>query len=147
MLSRLIYSSDVAEFFEFGDLQEILEKAQKNNPALSVTGLLVMASRRFLQVMEGPEENVNMLYRKISRDPRHAGCRLIEFGEISGRLFDQWAMRGIHPGLMDGRLKSFLERKYGVDEWGTLVMPESGFLATSFLYDIAHAEAIATDLA
>lgn len=142
MLVRLIYISEVAEFFDFSDLQSILEKAQKNNPALDVTGFLVMASRRFLQVVEGPSDNVNLLFRKIARDTRHTACRLIEFGEITTRLFDQWAMRGIHPELMDPRLKGFLQRKYGTDHHGGIVLPENQFAATNFLYDVAHAEAI-----
>lgn len=145
MLTRLIYISEVAEIFEFSDLHSILDKAQKNNPSLDVTGLLVMASGRFLQVMEGPADNVNLLFRKIVRDARHAECRLIEFSEIAGRLFDRWAMRGIHPELMDRRLKAFLQRKYGTDQRGGLAVPEERFSATSFLYDIAHVEAIVED--
>lgn len=145
MLTRLIYISEVAEIFEFSDLHSILDKAQKNNPSLGVTGLLVMASGRFLQVMEGPADNVNLLFRKIVRDARHAECRLIEFSEIAGRLFDRWAMRGIHPELMDRRLKAFLQRKYGTDQRGGLAVPEERFSATSFLYDIAHVEAIVED--
>lgn len=146
MLTRLLYISDVAEIFEFSDLQSILEKAQKNNPALDVTGFLVMASKRFLQVIEGPAENVNLLFRKIIRDSRHADCRLIEYTEIADRLFDQWSMRGIHPGLMDQRLKAFLQRKYGADQRGGLVVPEDRFTAISFLYDVAHADAIVEGL-
>lgn len=142
MLCRLIYFSLVAEVFEFVDMQSIMDKAEKNNPSLDITGFLVMASGRFLQVVEGPSENVNMLYRKISRDPRHTECQLIEFCEISGRLFDRWAMRGIHPGLMDRHLKSFLLRKYGADNRGGLVIPETPFAAASLLYDVAHSEAI-----
>jgi hypothetical protein len=142
MLTRLIYISDVAEIFEFSDLQSILDKAQKNNPTLDVTGFLVMASKRFLQVIEGPAENVNLLFRKIVRDSRHTECRLIEYSEIAGRLFDQWAMRGIHPDLMDRRLKAFLQRKYGTDQRGGLAVPEDRFSATSFLYDVAHVDAI-----
>ena len=61
MLCRLIYASDVATPFDFGDMQAILAKAQQNNPALAITGLLVMVSQRFLQVIEGPSENVNLL--------------------------------------------------------------------------------------
>jgi hypothetical protein len=82
MLCRLIYASDVATPFDFGDVQAILAKAQQNNPALDITGLLVMVSQRFLQVMEGPSENVNLLYRKISRDSRHGNCSLVEFGPV-----------------------------------------------------------------
>ena len=69
MLCRLIYASDVGTPFDFGDLQAILAKAQQNNPALDITGLLVMVSQRFLQVIEGPSENVNMLYRKTAATP------------------------------------------------------------------------------
>jgi hypothetical protein len=139
MLCRLIYASDVATPFDFGDLQAILAKAQQNNPALDITGLLVMVSQRFLQVIEGPSENVNLLYRKISRDPRHGNCSLVEFGPIPTRLFDDWSMRAIHTGLMKQQLKTLLESKYGADERGNLVVPDQPFMATSFLFDVARA--------
>lgn len=142
MLCRLIYASLVAEGFEFVDMQSILEKAQRNNPALGITGLLIMASGRFLQVIEGPSANVNRLYRKICDDRRHRDCQLIEFGEITTRLFEQWSMRGIHPALMDQRLKNFLLRKYGADGKGGVVIPDTPFAAASLLYDLAHAHAV-----
>lgn len=142
MLVRLIYISDVAEIFGFSDLQTILEKAQQNNPSLDVTGLLVMASRQFLQVIEGPSDNVNLLFRRIMRDARHTGCHLIDFSEITDRLFDRWSMRGIHPEIMDLRLKAFLQRKYGTDHRGSIALPKTQFAAASFLYDVSHAEAI-----
>jgi hypothetical protein len=115
MLCRLIYTSQVVTPFGFGDLQAILEKARRNNPALDATGLLVMVSQRFLQVIEGPAENVNLLYRKISADPRHSHCSLVEFGPITARLFDAWSMRAIHPGVMNQQLRTLLARKYGAD--------------------------------
>lgn len=139
MLCRLIYASDVATPFDFGDLQAILAKAQRNNPALDITGLLVMVSQRFIQVIEGPNENVNLLYRKISRDSRHCDCSLIEFGPASTRLFDAWSMRAIHPGLMNQQLKTLLARKYGADARGNLMVPDQPFTATSFLFDVARA--------
>jgi hypothetical protein len=138
MLCRLIYASDVATPFDFGDLQAILAKAQQNNPALDITGLLVMVSQRFLQVIEGPSENVNLLYRKISRDPRHGNCSLVEFGPVPTRLFDDWSMRAIHTGLMNQQLRTLLASKYGTDERGNLVVPDQPFTAASFLFDVAR---------
>lgn len=140
MLCRLIYASDVATPFDFSDLQAILAKARRNNPALDITGLLVMVSQRFLQVIEGPSENVNLLYRKISRDSRHGNCSLVEFGPVPTRLFDAWSMRAIHPGLMNQQLRALLASKYGADERGNLVVPDQPFTATSFLFDVARAQ-------
>jgi hypothetical protein len=145
MLCRLIYISEVVPPFSFGGVQAILEKAQRNNPALDITGLLVMASHRFLQVIEGPSRNVNLLYRKISGDPRHRNCSLVEFGQIPSRLFDAWAMRAIHPGLMNQQLRSLLARKYGVDADGSLMVPDQPFAATSFLFDIARSDGLSAE--
>jgi hypothetical protein len=142
MLCRLIYSSTIVPPFDFEDLRDILAASERNNPIQELTGVLVTTATQFLQVLEGPSDNVNELYRKLQRDSRHERLRLIEYTACSQRLFDGWAMRGVHRGLMSDELTGFLTRKYGSDTAGGLVLPDNAFLATSLLFDVAHADLI-----
>ena len=144
MLCRLMYRSTVVSPFDFDDLRSILAAGERNNPSQGITGVLLMASTQFLQVMEGPSDNVNQLYRTLQRDTRHERLQLLEFKAIEQRLFDGWAMRGVHRGLMSDELKGFLTKKYGSNAQGQLALPSTAFLATSLLFDVANADLIGT---
>lgn len=135
-LYRLVYVSDVASYIDWTDLKDILLKSQENNAQLDVTGFLVMISRKFLQVLEGPAEALNMLYAKILRDSRHDHSRLLTYMPISERHFSEWAMQGISLSMMKSEFKDFLIKKYGHTPDGGIVVPEDPFLVYSLLYDI-----------
>ena len=135
-LYRLIYVSDAAEYIDWVDLKEILLKSQENNEKLEVTGLLVMASRKFLQVLEGSADHLNLLYRKILQDSRHQNSRLLSYVPIHNRHFSEWSMRGINAAMIKPELKALLTKKYGASPNGDIVVPEDPLLAYSFLYDI-----------
>ena len=75
--------------------QEILKSAHRNNPALSVTGVLVSNSGRFLQVLEGPGMKVNKLLKKIEEDTRHSDFYVISKRAIDKRNFQEWSMASV----------------------------------------------------
>lgn len=135
-LYRLIYASDVAEYIDWTDLKDILLKSQENNEQLEVTGLLVMASGKFLQVLEGSSDALNALYRKILQDSRHRNSRLLSYTAIHDRHFSEWSMRGINATMMKPELKALLIKKYGSSSDDDVFVPEDPFLSYSFLYDI-----------
>ncbi len=135
-LYRLIYVSDVASYIDWTDLKDILLKSQENNASLDVTGLLVMISRKFLQVLEGSAEHLNALYAKILRDSRHDHSCLISYMPISERHFSQWSMQGINLTLMKPEFTEFLLKKYGHAPDGSIAIPDDPLLAHSLLYDI-----------
>jgi len=71
MLSTLIYRSRLNSGFSPANLPLLVNKAQARNETLQVTGVLLFDGTHFLQVLEGPLESVNTLYRIICEDPRH----------------------------------------------------------------------------
>ncbi len=135
-LYRLIYLSDTADYVDWTDLKDILLRSQENNERLRVTGLLLMASKKFLQVLEGPGDHLNALYDKIIHDPRHKNSRLLSYTPIHERHFSRWPIRGINAGMMKPELKALLIKKYGAAPDGSLNVPDDPFLSYSFLYDI-----------
>jgi hypothetical protein len=93
-LVRLVYASHFQDSkFDPSELARILECAVKNNPELNVTGILAFGDDHFLQCLEGGREQVNDLYAKIARDPRHDKITLLSYGEISEREFGDWSMK------------------------------------------------------
>nr|WP_314862267.1 BLUF domain-containing protein [uncultured Undibacterium sp.] len=89
---RLLYCSEAKQSNAQEDWDKILITARKNNKALDITGVLVHGGGLFLQLLEGPENNVLRLYTKILDDKRHTDCRIIHISPTKERLFNNWTM-------------------------------------------------------
>ena len=92
MLVRLMYASRAAESVNAETLSTILRVSVAGNPGIGVTGVLCHANGVFLQVLEGGRAQVNTLYNRITRDPRHHAVELLTYTEIAERRFAGWAM-------------------------------------------------------
>lgn len=73
-------------------VEHILTTAQHNNAQVGITGALLYSGGYFCQILEGPEDPLKKLYKKIENDARHEGVTLLHFHEVNERLFEQWAM-------------------------------------------------------
>jgi hypothetical protein len=91
-LHRLIYCSRARDVSR-ADLEEILAACERNNPAESVTGMLLFDSEHFLQLLEGGRPAVSDCYRRICNDPRHGEVEILSCGPTDFRLFERWSMR------------------------------------------------------
>jgi len=91
-LVRLIYASDTNQFATLEEMRELLGRAREHNRQHGLTGFLVFCDNRFLQCLEGAPEEINRLYARILRDPRHGNITLLDYRDISSRDFPQWDM-------------------------------------------------------
>ena len=73
-------------------IESILAAAQKNNPALGVTGALLYSGGYFCQVIEGEDEVLEDLFETIQMDARHGEVTVLQFEPIKERSFSQWGM-------------------------------------------------------
>lgn len=89
---RLMYMSTATKDFTNMELEELLEKSQKNNSKVEVTGLLVVKGRTFVQCLEGKEEDVKNIYSKIEQDDRHRDLIILIEEDSDKRYFPQWSM-------------------------------------------------------
>ena len=80
-------------------LDAILSVSRLNNARQDVTGLLVSGGRRFLQVLEGPDQAVLATYARIQNDPRHRGFVLLGCDPVAERAFGQWSMAHRNGGI------------------------------------------------
>jgi hypothetical protein len=91
-LISLVYVSTSVEPITQADLEDILAKSRRNNAQNGITGLLLYRSGLFIQVLEGEEDAVLNLYRKITRDPRHAQSMMLQRQPVAQRSFAGWSM-------------------------------------------------------
>ena len=91
-LKQLAYVSKAQEFINEKSLLDILEFAVENNEKLDVTGFLLFGEGCFVQVIEGPQDNIDELYFKITQDERHQNVIKILYQDIDFRLFKDWQM-------------------------------------------------------
>lgn len=92
-------------------IRKILASANKNNPALGVTGALLYSGGYFCQVIEGTQEVLEELFENIQMDSRHGDVTVLHFEPIEARGFSDWAMAlaGVEDQMrfdVEGVLKS-----------------------------------------
>ena len=76
----------------------ILLASRRNNDRDCITGLLYADGRRFLQVLEGPQDAVERAFARISADPRHCAIVVLSRRAVEAREFGDWAMAHRTPG-------------------------------------------------
>ena len=92
MLIRLVYASTAQSGVDLNEFKRILLQAQTNNHRRDLTGMLAFNSKIFLQALEGSRDQVNDLYAKLLRDPRHTTVTLLNYKEIEERHWSNWSM-------------------------------------------------------
>lgn len=90
-LTQLIY---VSQPFGYDGmiLNSVLNDARKCNLRDGITGALVCRHDIYLQLLEGPSEQVAAAYMRICRDDRHVGIRKLVSRQVTNRMFGDWAM-------------------------------------------------------
>jgi hypothetical protein len=82
------------------ELRDILGTARTFNPSQGITGMLLYRDRFFIQVLEGEQEPVEALFKKIARDPRHMNVLMVYNSPIEKRSFEKWSMGFNHLGKL-----------------------------------------------
>ncbi len=74
------------------EMDNMLFQIREKNKRLAITGLLLLIQGKFVQYIEGPEEEIDRVYEKIKIDPRHNELLLLDDGDINERQFKDWSM-------------------------------------------------------
>lgn len=91
-INQLVYISQSTRKMSSEELSEIQRVAKNNNQNIDVTGSLFYNGGWFLQVLEGPLDTLNALYKKIEKDPRHKNSRILYNEPAKFRTFTRWSM-------------------------------------------------------
>lgn len=89
---QLVYSSKATTSLSQSSVDDILEKARKNNQQSAITGFLLFDGASFLQLLEGEERAVTDLFERISLDERHNKVEALIQDRARTRLFSNWSM-------------------------------------------------------
>jgi hypothetical protein len=105
---QLVYISAASAAFTSEALRALLTKARLRNSIYGVTGVLLYHHGSFLQILEGPETGVELIYASIQRDARHSNPKILNRETILRREFEDWSMGFIDasrwhlvPGMID----------------------------------------------
>lgn len=133
MLTRLIYASRPSRALGIAEVDRILSASKQNNAAAHISGALIYTDHFFMQCLEGPRNDVNATYLRISADERHTDCVLLRYEHVDARLFAHWAM---------GRIQLAADRSPIVQRYSTHGMLDPYALnsrqAEMFMQDVAH---------
>ncbi|MEL7464042.1 MAG: BLUF domain-containing protein [Pseudomonadota bacterium] len=89
---RIVYvSAAVSRDFD-GDAADILNEARLENSLRGVTGLLTYCDGSIFQLLEGEKTDVEAIFARIERDPRHRSVIRLLSEAISVRDFVDWSM-------------------------------------------------------
>jgi Sensors of blue-light using FAD len=91
-LISLIYASRSTESFHEHEIPDLLQQVRIANAKQQITGMLLYIGGSFLQVLEGPPELVDTVFRKLLSDKRHIQLRLISTEPLTERAFEGWTM-------------------------------------------------------
>jgi len=91
-LRRVIYVSEKVRL-SAQDVADVFNVSIQNNPSKDITGCLLEGSNSFLQILEGPSDAINSLYKAISEDNRHTNVRRLCNEPLNTRLFSDWSMK------------------------------------------------------
>lgn len=97
-MHRLVYTSTQAVPLKSKDFENLCAQASSKNCALGLTGILLFNGQEFLQCLEGEQTQISTLFTSIRADSRHRDIQVHAFGPASERLFEGWAMQGVHLG-------------------------------------------------
>ncbi|MEM8509397.1 MAG: BLUF domain-containing protein [Bacteroidota bacterium] len=91
-MHSLVYRSVANASFELPEIYSMLSNAKDYNAEHGITGCLLYHNSQFLQLLEGEKQEVEKLFQKIVKDPRHHDLVVIENDEAEIRLFKTWNM-------------------------------------------------------
>lgn len=131
-LSQLVFASRPVRF-EASTLLTILFRARANNKSANITGCLVCRDDLYMQLLEGPSEEVDRVYTKIQKDNRHVKITTLVHHSADARMFNKWVM-------MDDSFQSWMWSRAQVDD-GILQSASTEEVLGIFERLAAHADA------
>ena len=103
-MKSIAYVSAATTYMTDEDVAAILVQARENNIRHDLTGALLYHRGRFIQILEGPDEQVDSRFSVISADSRHRGIHVVSEEAVGERQFPDWTM-GFRP-LTDDSIRT-----------------------------------------
>ena len=96
-MKRITYISRLKTKLSSYELNTLGVESQLNNKEAGITGILIYFNELFFQIIEGEDEAIHTLYKKIKEDKRHEDVLCLKTEEnISELYFPEWSMKVIN---------------------------------------------------
>ncbi len=96
-MKRLTYISKFSHPLSQEEIEDIGRVSNNNNQKDNITGVLMCLGGLFFQILEGDEDNIDRVYKKILQDNRHTEILCLKTEDkIQERLFPDWSMKTIN---------------------------------------------------
>lgn len=89
---QIVYISSAIKSLTAEEMEQLADTSCENNVQYAISGLLLYVGGNFLQVIEGPREEVERLFENIKDDPRHGNIIKLIATEAESRMFPDWSM-------------------------------------------------------
>ncbi len=110
VLYRIVYLSSAVGPITPAVLADILDRSRRNNKADGITGVLLYDEGNFIQVLEGPKDEVTACFDRILEDERNTGWIVLERKPVEARVFAGWDMGYIAVSdLPDDQRANFID--------------------------------------
>lgn len=138
MLTRILYCSAAQGQWRSGvpkDLTAIIVQGRRFNKLHEISGFLVYKNGYYMQLIEGPTDEIRPLYRRIQQDSRHSDVvTLLSEDNVTERWFKDWALKMSWVSPIDRRIAGFLD-----NNWFKLRRaPQQGLRILGTFYIHAH---------
>lgn len=95
----IAYTSEIIDTGNEDEIiKDIISASKKNNSETGITGVLFYHEGRFLQVIEGEEEDLRELMEHIKKDTRHKNVTYLIDDAERERCFGSWKMDEVQLG-------------------------------------------------
>ena len=97
-LYTLVFMSRARRPVSEEELHDIVRVSLENNGPSAVTSILLYAQQHFLEILEGPRDEIDWTFGRICRDPRHTRIEVLLSAPIVERSFGDDAMQVLNLG-------------------------------------------------
>ncbi|OJW14426.1 MULTISPECIES: BLUF domain-containing protein [unclassified Mucilaginibacter] len=91
-MKTIVYVSKSAYPMHENQLLDILHSSRIHNAALKISGVLLYSEGTFIQLLEGKDNFIDALYKRIQADERHKNIITLVDRSTPEKSFEQWLM-------------------------------------------------------
>jgi len=119
------------------DIEDLLFNAREKNRRLAITGVLLLIQGKFIQYIEGYEEDIDSVYDSIKVDTRHNDLLLLDSGYIDKRQYKNWSMA--YRKVQNSEIKNLLGySELNLDDLFLNPAEEKNHPVLKVLYNFTH---------
>ncbi len=91
-----------------GELTSILVQSRQSNFGHKITGMLACRDGYYMEVLEGPVNEIDSLMVRISNDGRHSEPRIVLDKIVRERSFPKWSLKMVSSCHLDEDFNHYL---------------------------------------